>query len=308
MKKRLTVLTAILLCLSLAVGFSACSGATGDEESESEFVVATLPVSDSIPVSESEIISFYNDIMTKLQSSDSFTAGNKPGVKTDESLKAGDLKILSFNPATGEATEDDSLKAHNKSAKAIKDRILSGIDTSVPVVPFGDVNASIASVIYPYDTAEMNLTADDITKAECSVDGNNLNIYFELTNNAETIDKVFGIRNKDALLAEMNEQCNAYAYINDYTVSYVDDAENNTHSTIFLSVEVEKQEDGTYRCTGRITSFDIKIICDVSANLTCAGSFADKGDIQVNFRLTDEKYYEFDWLGSSTWEPVSEQG
>lgn len=308
MKKRLTVLTAILLCLSLAIGFSACSGTTEDEENVSEFVAATIPVSGSIPVSESEIISFYNDIMTKLQSADTFTAADKPGVKTDESLKAGDLKILSYNAATGEATEDDSLKALNKSAKAIKDRILSGIDTSVPVIPFGDVNASIASVIYPYDTAEMNLTADDITKAECNVDGNNLNIYFELTDDAETIDKVFGIRNKDALLAEINEQCSAYAYINDYTVTYVDDAENNTHSTISLSVEVEKQADGTYRCTGRVTSFDMKIICDVSANLTCAGSFADNGDIQVNFRLTDEKYYEFDWLGSSTWEPVSEQG
>lgn len=306
MKKRLTVLTAILLCLSLAVGFSACSGSTEDEENASEFVAATVPVSDSIPVSESEIISFYNDLMTKIQSPDSFTAENKPGVKTNESLKAGDLKILAYNPATGEATEDGSLKALNKSAKAIKDRMLRGIDTSVPVVPFGDVNTSIASVIYPYDTAEMNLTADDITKAECNVDGNNLNIYFELANNVETIDKVFGIRNKDVLISQMNDQCDAYAYINDYTVNYVDDAESNTHSTISLSVEMEKQEDGSYRCTGRITSFNIKIICDVSANLTCAGSFADNGDIQVNFRLTDEKSYDFDWLGSSTWEPVTE--
>ena len=305
MKKRFTVLTAIMLCVVMLVGFSACGGTADDDETD-VFVAATVPVRDSLPVSKADIIAFYNDIITKVQQADTFTAENRPGLKTTESLRVGDLKILSYDPQTGEATEDDSLKALNKSAKAIKDRILGGIDTSKPLVAFGDLNTTpISSVIHPADSDTVYLDASDITKAECYVDGNNMNIYMELANTPQTIAKVFGIRDKNTVLAAMNEHSSEYATVNDYTVSYVDTEDENSsvHSTINLSVELEKQEDGSYKCTGRITTFKINVIADVSAYVTCGGSFADAGDIQVNFRLTDVKNYDFDWLGSADWEP-----
>lgn len=306
MKKRLTTIIAILVCLTMAVGFSSCNTTNGDADEADAFVAATIEVNENVPVSEQEIISFYNDIISKVQDNSNFTAENRPGVKTSESLKVNDIKILSYDAATGEATENDSLKALNKSAKAIKDRILSGIDTSVPVIPFGDMNTSVSSVIYPYDSADMTVDTSDVISAECNVDANNLNISLVLSNTPETVNKVFGIRDKAELLGNINENCAEYANVNDYTQAFVEDEENNVHSTVYLSVEVEKQEDGTYKCTGRITSLDIKIISDIAANVTAKGSFADSGDLQVNFRLTDEKYYEFDWLGSSTWEPKAD--
>lgn len=288
----------------MVASFAGCS-TTGEDEEVDVFVAATLDVGDSIPVSESEIIAFYNDIITKVQTDSNFTAENKPGLNTGESIRVDDIKVLAYNTTTGEATEDDSLKSLNNSAKAIKDRILSGIDTSIPVIPFGDMNNSFSSVIYPYDSAVMNLTADDVLKAECNADGNNLNISIVLNNTAETVNAVFGTRDKEKLLSEFNKNSADYASINDYSVNYVGDEESNTYSTINLSVELEKQDDGTYKCTGRITSFRINIIADVAANITCKGSFADYGDLQIQFRFTDEKNYSFDWMGTADWEPTS---
>lgn len=306
MKKRLTSVIAIILCTAMAFGLSSCNNADGGEEDESEFVAATLPISENVPVSEKEIIEFYNDVITNIQDNSLFTAENKPGVKTNESLNVNDINILAYNPLTQEATEDNSLKALNKSAKAIKDRILSGIDTSIPVIPFGDMNSSVSTVIYPYNSTEMHLSAADVQKAECNVDANNLNITLTISPFPETVEKVFGIRNKTELLNNLHEHCGEYAEINDYEVAYTNDEENDIQSTINLSVEVEKQDDGTYKCTGRITSLDIKIISDVTAFVTAKGSFEENGDLRITFRLTDEKYYEFDWLGSSTWEPKGE--
>lgn len=279
---------------------------TGEEEESNEFVAATIPVSDDVPVSESEIIAFYNNIMTNLQKADMFNETNKPGIKLDESLRADNLKVLSLDTATGEAVESDKLTTLNKSAKAIKDRIIGGIETDSTVIGFGDMETPITSIVYPY-TGVTQLNIEDVIDADCNVDGSNMNISITLAGNVNTVDNVFGTRDKAEVLAAINEQSKAYAEVKDYSVEYIADEENNTYSYINLVVEVENQEDGTYVCTGRIMSLDIKIICDVAADMTCVGSFADYGDIQVQFRFTDEKYYEFDWLGTATWEPVFEE-
>ena len=297
---------AILLCFTMMFSFASCTGTEGEDEGE-EFKGATIDVGDAIPVSEKEIIAFYNDIITKLQLADTFTEETKPGVNTSESLSVDNINVLSYDKASGTATEDAKLAALNKSSNVIKSRIISGIDTSVPVLGFGDMDAPIDSVIYPYDSPEVKLNADDVIKAESYADGSNLNISIVLNNDVKTVENVFGTRDKEEMLATFNEKCKDYVTINDYTVNYVADEESNTYSTINLSVELEQQEDGTYRCTGRITSFRISVIADISATASAVGSFADYGDLQINFRLRDEKNYEFDWLGNSTWEPKAEE-
>ncbi len=304
MHKKFTSIMAVVICFVFVFTFASCSST--DDEDETEFVAATIPVSDGIPVSEAEIISFFNDIVSYVQKTDNFTADNKPGVSTSESLSASNLNILALDTQTGETSESDSLSALNDSAKAIRDRIISGIDTSVPVVAFGDMSSSISEVIYPYDSNESNLSSEDVISAECNVDGSTLNITINLNDSADTIEKIFGTRDKDTLINEINSYSESYAEITDYTVTYVNDEENDVHSTISLSVEVEQQDDGTYECTGRITSLSYSIIADITADAVCAGSFEDLGDIQIQFRFTDERSYEFDWLGSSTWEPTSE--
>lgn len=302
MKKRLSILTAIILCFAVMCSFAACTGTTDGDEDETEFIAATLPVSDDIPVSESEIITFYNDIITNLQKSDMFDESNKPGIKLSESLGADSIQILSYNADTDEATENDALTTLNKSAKAIKNRIIGGIETASTTIGFGDTDTAFNTIFYPYN-GESNLNTDDVIDAECSVNGSTLNVKITLNNDVNTINNVFGTRDKATVLEAINENSKDYAAINDYTVNYVADEENNTYSTIEMAVEVEQQADGTYVCSGRIKSLKIRILCDVSANMTCTGSFADYGDLQVNFRFTDEKNYEFDWLGTATWEP-----
>ncbi len=307
MKKRFTILTAILLCFTMMFTFASCTGTEDNEDAAEEFKGATIDVGDAIPVSEKEIIAFYNDIITKLQLADTFTEKDKPGVNTSESLGVDGISVLAYDAATGTATEDAKLSALNKSSNVIKSRIISGIDTSIPVLGFGDMNAPIDSVIYPYDSTEVKLTADDVIKAESYADGNNLNISIVLANDVKTVENVFGTRDKADVLAKFNEKCKDYATINDYTVNYVADEESNTYSTINLSVELEQQADGTFKCTGRITTFRIAVVADISATVTTVGSFADYGDLQINFRLRDEKNYEFDWLGNATWEPKAEE-
>lgn len=304
MKKRLTLLTAIVLCVAMMISFASCSAMTGDEEETNEFVAATVPVTDDVPVSEAEIIAFYNDILTKLQQADMFNETNKPGINLNESLSVDNINVLALDTKTGEATESDALTTLNKSAKAIKDRILGGIKTDSTVIAFGDTATPVSSVIYPHD-GTVKLNTEDVIKADCNVDGSNMNISITLAGDVNTVNNVFGTRDKAAVLSAINEQSKAYATVNDYTVEYIADEENNTYSTINLVFEVVNNGDGTYSCTGRIMSLEIKVICDVAADMTCAGSFADYGDVQVQFRFTDSKRYEFDWLGNASWEPLA---
>ncbi len=306
MKKSLTALIALSLCAVLALTLTSCGPTTGTEDTTDEFIAATVDVSQSIPVSESEIIAFYNDILTKIQLPDTFTQENKPGLKTNESIHIDNINVLSYDKTTGEATESDSLNGLNKSAKALKDRILGGIDLSKPDIVFGDTQTSFDSMIYPYDNTAVVLTSEDVVKANSYADGNNLNITITLKNTPEAIANTFGIRDKKAVIEKFNEQCANYAVIDDYTVNYdiKDGDENPIYSEINLSVELEKQDDGTYKTTGRITRFTIKVIADIAATADCVGSFKDNGTIQINFRLTDELNYEFDWLGTADWEPI----
>ncbi len=302
MKKTITLIIAVMLCIAMTISFAGCT-TTGTEEESDVFVAATLDTPEGLPSSEAEIIAFYNNIISAVQNDANFTAANKPGVRTNEWLGVNNINIVSTDDSSA------SLDALNNSTKAIKDRVLSGIDTSIPVIPFGDTNTSISSVIYPYDSAEVKLTAADVVSAECNADGNNVNISIILAGEDNTIKNIFGSRDKAAVLADINKNAEAYMSVSDYTVDYVfvDTDEEKTYSTIDLSVELEKQADGSYECIGRITNFKIRVIADIVAKATCKGSFADLGNIEINFRLTDEKSYDFDWLGTADWEPVSEQ-
>ncbi len=306
MKKRFMSFSAIIMSLVMLLAFASCGVSTEDTE-ESKFVAATVDIGLDIPVSEQEIIDYYNALINKIQLSDTFTKENKPGLRLNESLHVDNINILAYDKATGTASESDSLAALNKSAKALKDRILGGIKTDNPVIKFGDMETSFDTAFYPYDNTQVALKAENVVKAECYADGNNLNIKIVLNNTPESIDSVFGTRNKDELISMFNAECKDYAVINDYSVNYNvfnlnDDGEEETvYSEINMSVELEQQEDGTYKSTGRITSLNMKAIVEVSANAQCVGSFKDNGDIQINFRFTDEMNYEFDWINEADW-------
>ena len=291
MKKTFSILIALMLCFAMVFSFAGCTTTTGEEEESDAFVAATIATPDGLPTSTSEIIAFYNNIISSVQENANFTAANRPGVKTNESLGVSNIEFVNVQDNENDTYSTDGL---NASAKAIKDRILGKIDTSVPVIAFGDMDASISSVVYPYDSAE------------CNANGDNVNISIVLAGSADTINNVFGTRDKASVLANVNENCKGYLTVDDYTVDYpcVNTDEEKTYSTIDLSVELEKQADGTYACTGRITNFKIRVIADIKATAKCEGSFAELETIELNFRLTDEKTYEFDWLGTASWEPV----
>ena len=306
MQSKLFKISAVFLCFVIIFAFSSCGASDKDDNSE-EFQAATLSVPENAPVSESEIIDFYNNLVSDLQKNENFTSENRPGVTASETISTGDIQILSYNSETGTAQESEQLSALNGSAAEIKNRIIRGIDTSIPVIPFGDMNTSISSVIYPYDSDEITIEPENVKSAECNIDGSNLNIYIILNNTPEAVANVFGIRDKNTLLNDINSYSEKYAKINDYTVSYVEDEESDTHCSIYMTVEVEKADSGKYICTGRVMSLDYKIISDVSVNASCVGVFSEYGDIQINFRMTDEKYYQFDWLGTAAWEPLASE-
>lgn len=297
MKKRIAALVAVLLTLTIVFSFAGCTPDGGEEE-VSEFVPATIDMGDDVPVSEAQIIAFYNQLIDSLIAEGTFTNENKPGVKVSESMKADSVKVLSLDKSTGEATESDALAPLNKSLKAIRDRIIAGVPKDSRVSKFGSAESehTIASLFSGND-----VTLDDVIKAECSSDGNNINILLTLAPTAETAANVFGVRDKAEVISAINEYSKEYAEVSDYTVNYVADEENNVYSTIALSVEVAPDETGEYKCTGRITSIEIKMISDVAANLVCKGSFAQLNDVQAQFRFTNSKYYDFDWVGSTDW-------
>lgn len=316
MRKKLCSLTALLMAVIMLFSFSSCDLFTTEDDASSTFKPAEIPTPETIPVTETEIISFFNSVISYVQKTDNFTASDKPGINTSSSVSVDDIKFLKYDTATKTAKEDDSLIALNKSASSIKDRIISGLDLDTPVIVFGDMNTSASTVIYPYDSSDISLDVNDVKDASADVDGTNLNITLTLNDKSDSIAKLFEIKDKQTVLNSINKQSASYAKVTDYTIAYVDfdgvtdkdNPDNNqdpVHSKIELSCEVEKNSDGTYSCTGRITKFKYTIVSDVTASITCGGSFADYGDIQTTFRLTETREHDFDWYGSATWEPTT---
>ncbi len=295
--KKLSIVT---VCIILVFSLAGCS--LFAEEEENEFEPAEIPLNVDIPVDEAEVISYFNTIVSYIQRDGNFTEDKKPGIKTSEwlSVDGRSIRIL-----TAEGNEDDSLEGLNAAAKKIKDAILDGVDLSFPLIPFGDSSAKASEVIYPYDSDAIKLTADDVEYADCTVDADNLHIVITLADTPEAIRNVFGIRDKSEIIGKINETTASYALVNDYDIDYeieVPDGDTPIKSTISLSCEVKKQDDGSYKCTGRITEFTYTVNELVSADITCGGSLKDYGDIILKFRLTDTRSYEFDWYGSAVWE------
>ncbi len=291
---------AIALCFISVFALSGCSLFASEEEDD--FEPAEIPIESDIPVDEAEVIAYFNNVLSYIQKDSIFPEDKKPGIKKSESLGVdnGSIRVLS-----ADGSEDSSLDGLNAAAKKIKDEIISGIDNPPTIIHFGDISAKASEVIYPYDSDIMKITSDDVEYADCSVDSDNLHILITLSGTPETINRVFGIRDQNDILNKINETTASYAYVTGYETDYdIDVPEGDTpvKSTIALSCEVEQQEDGSYKCTGRITEFKYTIYEMVTAHITCRGTFADYGDIMLRFRMTDTRSYEFDWYGSAVWE------
>ena len=66
MQSKLFKISAVFLCFVIIFAFSSCGASDKDDNSE-EFQAATLSVPKNAPVSESEIIDFYNNLVSDLQ-------------------------------------------------------------------------------------------------------------------------------------------------------------------------------------------------------------------------------------------------
>ena len=282
---------------------SGCSLSSANQADDDEFEPAEIPIQADIPVDEEEIIDYFNTLITYIETDGNFPADKKPGIKTSESFSVDKGSIMLFN---ADGSENPDLDGMTRALKKIKNDITDGVDLGFDLVPFGaadDVKAS--EVIYPFDSNKMTLTSADVKSADCSVDANDLNITFVLSSTPEAIANVFGIRDKADTIAKVNDYTAEYAKVTDYDISYevsVPEDADSIESTIMLSCELEKLDDGSYKCTGRIDKFTFTVNSDVTAYLTCGGSFAEFGDVQLKFRLTDTRDYEFDWYGAASWE------
>ena len=300
MKARRILAAIISACILFSL--SGCSFFSDDTD-ENEFEPAEVQNLSDIPVDEEEIIDYFNTLITYIETDGSFPADKKPGIKTTESFSVDKGSIRLFK---ADGSEDAGLDTLSKAAKKIADEITGGVDVTYGLVPFGEAEGRKASeVIYPFDSDRMALTSADVKNADCSVDADDLNIVITLSDTPEAVGNVFGIRDKNAVLEKINDFTSDYALVTDYEMDYAVSVPEDAapiESTITLCCELEKLDDGSYKCTGRIDKFTFTVNSDVTAYITCGGSFADNGDIQMKFRLTETRNYEFDWYGAALWE------
>ncbi len=313
MRKTVTLITALALALTMLLNLTGCSIFDVSEDDLSDVTRADMPRTDRLPVTEGEIIAYYNELMTALKNDGAFTPETKPGILTEDSLDVYDIRLLKPSDS-GEPVEDDSLKTMQKSAGKIRDRILDGLDLSVPTVQFGDMTASAKNVIAPVGADALALHAADVKHADLEIDGTHLNIFITLHGAASAIDKVYDAREPAKVIDAINKQSGEYCVVNSYHKDYVEidpvndpeNPDNNVdavYSRIEMVVELEKHEDGGFVSTGRVESVTYTVISDVTADLSMVGPFEALGPVICTMRMTETRKHTFDWYGSATWEP-----
>lgn len=316
MKKPLVkILIFVLSSAVLTMSLSSCIFDVVNEETKVDY--AKMPETDVMPVTEADVLNYFNTVLNYLQDSSNFTEKDKPGIKVSTEFSTDNREVLNLS---GE--EDDKLKPIDESAKQISNRIVSGLEDSgkynfSPLV-FGDMSISASTLIYPYDSDKINITTADVLSAESDIDGSNLNLTITLNGTPEVIEKVYGVPDKQKVISDFNSQMSSYARLDDYTETYVNfeggtDEEDHekildpVYSVIKMSVALEKNDKGTYFATGRINDLEYTVVSDISAKMTGLGSLSDYGSFIVNFRKTENKKYEFDWIGNASFEPQTEE-
>ncbi len=280
MKRIFTLLTAILLVAAMLVSFTACGSSDDTVEETKAFTTEEASYTESAtPVGNisEEVLNYFNSLVNDLKVS-------KPAIsyKYEKKVPDDSLRITKTGEEAAEEI-DSSLNAINKSAKGVKDMILTDIKESSGNITMGDDNTEYLFVKGEDWTSK--LTVKDIDYAEIKEIGDKYYITIVL-NTVETngdtasLRNAFDLRDKDEILAsEEFKKTEAYLKFNDYDVAY-----NECKITAVVN-----------RFTDEISNLNYYKAADVTAYMTGAGTYEDYGDISVMFKLEDKANFDIKW-------------
>lgn len=280
MKRKLTVLMAIMLVFTMLVCLASC-GSSEEESGEVEVFSTEEAVytESATPVENTseEILNYFNGIVNDLKAS-------KPAISYRYEKNVPDSSIRITKAGQEDAEEaDESLASINDGAKGVKDMILSDIGESSGDVAMGADNSEYLFVKGESWTSQ--LTVSDIDYASMKEIGDNYYIeivFNDIEDNGDdsALRKAFDLRDKEEILAsEEFAKTAEYLKFNDYDVAY---------SGCKITATVN-------RITNEISNLNYYKAANVTAHMTGAGTFADYGDVSVIFTLEDKANFDINW-------------
>ena len=280
MKRKLTVLMAIMLVFAMLVCLASCGSSDDSADDVEVFTTDEAVYTESAtPVGNTseEVLNYFNGIVNDLKAS-------KPAMyyRYEKNVPDGSIKITKAGQEDAEEI-DASLSAINDGAKGVKNMILSDIGEQSGDIAMGADNSEY--LLVKGESWVSQLTIGDIDYASMKEIGDNyfIEIVFndiETNGDDSALRKAFDLRDKEEILASDEFAKTAeYLKFNDYDVAY---------SGCKITATVN-------RLTNEIVTLDYYKAANVTAYMTGAGTFADYGDISVMFTLEDKAYYEIKW-------------
>ncbi len=280
MKRKLTVLMAIMLVFTMLVCLASCGSSDDSADDVEVFTTDEAVYTESAtPVGNTseEVLNYFNGIVNDLKAS-------KPAMyyRYEKNVPDGSIKITKAGQENAEEI-DASLSAINDGAKGVKDMILSDIGEQSGDIAMGADNSEY--LLVKGESWVSQLTIGDIDYASMKEIGDNyfIEIVFndiETNGDDSALRKAFDLRDKEEILASDEFAKTAeYLKFNDYDVAY---------SGCKITATVN-------RLTNELVNLNYYKAANVTAHMTGAGTFADYGDISVIFTLEDKAYYEINW-------------
>lgn len=271
MKKSFATLCAVLLVFSMVIALASCDFSEEIEENTTDTVQYT-PSNTVLKKSSEEVLLYFNTLVNSVKA-------KTPAVSYTQELKI-DNKTLKITKADG--AEDDSLKSFGNALPGLKDLILTDIKKKSGSVGYGSDSNDVFFV--KGESWASALTADDIDSAVIKEVGDKYYITIVFGNITEeskaTLAKAFQLRDKATMLNSPEfAKISSYLEIKDYEAKY-------SGCTVTATVD---------RLTDTLVNVSYNKVSDISAQVTGLSTFADYGDMAINFVLGDTTVFNFVW-------------
>lgn len=280
MKRKITVLMAIMLVFTMVVSLASCGSSETETDDAEVFTTEEAVYTESatpVEATSEEVLNYFNGIVNDLKST-------KPAMYYRYEINVPDSSIKITKAGQEDSDEvDESLSAINDGAKGVKDMILTDIGERSGDVAMGADNSEYLFVKGESWTSQ--LTVADIDYASMKEIGDNyfIEIVFddiEVNGDDSALRKAFNLRDKEEILAsEEFAKTSEYLKFNDYDIAY---------SGCKITATVN-------RLTNEISNLNYYKAANITAHMTGAGTFAEYGDVSVIFTLEDKANFEINW-------------
>lgn len=283
MKKSFTALCAVLIVFSMVFALASCDSFEDFTENTTDTVQYTQS-NTVLEKSSGEVLSYFNSLANSVKV-------ETPAVSYKQDLKVDDKSIKATKADSAEDDSDDSLKSFNDALPGIKDLILTDIKSKSGSVEYGDESNDLFFVKGESWTSA--LTGEDIESAVMREVGDKYHITITFGDISEesraTLAKAFELRDKATILNSPEfAKMASYLELKDYTAEY-------SGCTITASVD---------RLTDTLTNVTYNKISNVTAQVTGLETFADYGDMTIDFVLKDTTSFNFVWTQNYETSPL----